>query len=72
MKVIEVPKVRPKSHAPKETDIHDLELNINSHKVDQVKRLHGNLIGLIDPASLEESQVKGGPSMSVFNQYDVI
>jgi hypothetical protein len=69
----QLPKSIVQNHAKNGTDIHNLELHMNTHKVQQVKKLHGALIGLgqydKEPNSAAESPVKGfvpGSSLSIF------
>jgi hypothetical protein len=47
------------------TNPHDLELKMNTHKVEQVKKMHGNLIGLGKFNGSEE--VSG--SLSIYAKY---
>ena len=47
------------------SDIHDLELKINSHKVSAVKRMHGDLLGIPRGGSVERDV---GASLSVYTK----
>lgn len=67
-----IPKYPHKTYYKNDTDIHDLELKMNNHKVDQVKKIHGAILGLgqYEPNSANESPHKGAnaqpASLSIF------